>query len=144
MDAMDATDAGDERDEPRPLIRARDLALMEGVTPDAILKRLERGRIRGHKDEHGQWWVEAPVMSPPEQPNSQALMSREPAEGQLAAMSAYNARLIEPWAAQVEALRRKNEDLLRENGDLKRQVRHYKRALDGVQAALVRALKGDD
>lgn len=34
-----------------------DYARREGVTPSAIQKRIERGKLRGRKDEAGNWWI---------------------------------------------------------------------------------------
>ncbi len=134
----------------RPSILASDYARQIGLTTDAVVKRIQKGKLMGHKL-GDRWYVEIDQAIPGQaehtdgpsvaaEPPSTLMPTLPQMQAQLAALEAYNQRLIAPWVSTVADLRRElaEEKALRvaqasEIGDLKRQVRELKQDLAALQ-----------
>lgn len=136
-----------------PGLTLTEASLLSGKSVEAIRKAAQRGRIRAWK-EGDEWRVVLPervingaATSDDENEQSEdstgELVPIGPA-GQLAALSEYNRRLIEPWADRVKSLEVQQLRDREQIGDLSRQVRELKRALVGMQAALTQLVRPSD
>lgn len=127
-------------------IPAIDYAAQIGVTPERVYQMVKAGDLEGYKVKEGKrqrLYVVPPekIIDMPTDPLPEPSTAVEIAP-QLAVLSSYNQRLIEPWAERVAELERVAREQAGEIGDLRRQVRQLKRALEGMESALRRVVRG--
>ena len=94
----------------------KEAAEVLGITPIAVRKRLLRGRLPGHKDDHGQWFVDLPGDMPP--PTNGHARGHDLAT--TAAVSALN-RLVEQQREEIAFLRATLERVGEERAEAERR-----------------------